>query len=79
VMYHVAVKQVDERIQRHYEFPTKRILLTRDPKDVSRRGQCDFSQLFWHYVKILLPVSPCCVASLCCIVAIIINWQSLKL
>jgi len=33
--------QVDERIQRHYDFPTKRILLTRDPKDVSRRGQYD--------------------------------------
>ena len=31
--------QADERSQRHYDFPTKRILLTRDPKDVSRRGQ----------------------------------------
>jgi len=34
-----VTSQADERIQRHYDFPTKRILLTRDPKDISRRGQ----------------------------------------
>lgn len=45
-MFLVAGEQVDERIQRHYDFSTKRILLTRDPKDVSRRGQCDFTQFF---------------------------------